>query len=197
MNIYRWLLCFPALAICALHFNRLRFRETDGEHLGKSSFSPTPTNSIALKMSIANARPEEAETGRLLAAELKREGFVVVPEEQADYLLSYVVSGNLEQHILSNTLSGQSPTQETSQTVNGPATLYVYSGVEKSYQIQVRDIRLFLYTNPATNPRGLQLVWQGTITIGKDNSVQGEQALLRTLLHYFGKIENDKVDLVQ
>jgi hypothetical protein len=196
MNIYRWLVWFPALAICALISAGCTSVKPMVNTWGNSTFSPTPTNSIALKI-ITNARPEEAETGRLLAAELKREGFVVVPDEQADYLLSYVVSGNLEQHVLSNTLSEQSPAQETRQTVNGPATLYVYSGVEKSYQIQVRDIRLFLYSNPATNPHGLQLAWQGTITIGKDNSVKGVQALLRTLLQYFGKIENGKVDLAK
>jgi hypothetical protein len=196
MNIYRGLLWFPALTICVLISTGCTSVKPMVNTWGNPVFAPTPTNSIALKMT-ANARPEEAETGRLLAAELKREGFVVMPEEQADYLLSYVVSENVEQHILSNTLSGQSPMQETKQTVNGPATLYVYSGEEKSYQLQVRDIRLFLYANPATNPHGLQLAWQGTITIGKDNSVKGEQALLRTLLHYFGKIENGKVDLVK
>lgn len=196
MNIYRWLLLFPALLICVLISMGCASMKPMVNTWGNPVYSPTPTNSIALKMS-ANARPEEAETGRLLAAELKREGFVVKPEEQADYLLSYVVSGNVEQHILSNTLSGESPVQENTQTVNGPGTLYVYSGVEKSYQLQVRDIRLFLYANPATNPHGLQLAWQGTITIGKDNSVKGEQALLRTLLHYFGKIENGNVDLVK
>ncbi len=196
MSLYRLLLLFPGLLICLLISTGCASVKPVVNTWGNPTFSPTPTNSIALKM-MANARPEDAETGRLLAAELKREGFVMAPEAQADYLLSYVVSGNLEQHVLSNTLSGQTPTQETSQTVNGPATLYVYSGVEKSYQLQVRDIRLFLYSNPATNRKGLQLAWQGTITIGKDNSVKSVQALLRTLLHYFGKIENDKVDLVQ
>lgn len=196
MSLYRLLLLFPGLLICLLVSTGCASVKPMVNTWGNSAFSPTPTNSVALKIS-ANARPEEIETGHLLAAELKSEGFVVKPEEQADYLLSYVVSDNVEQHILSNTLSGQSPVQENTQTVNGPGTLYVYSGVEKSYQIRVRDIRLFLYANPATNPRGLQLAWQGTITIGKDNSVKGEQALLRTLLHYFGKIENDKVDLVK
>jgi len=196
MNIYRLLLLSPALLICLLISTGCASVKPMVDTWRNPAFSPTRTNSIALQP-VANARPQDQVTGHLLAAELQREGFVTTPPEQADYLLSYVVSGNLEQHILSNTLAAQTPQQESGQTVAGPATLYVYSGVEKSYQLQVRDIRLFLYTNPATNPRGLQLVWQGTITIGKDNSVHGEEALLRTLLHYFGADQNGTVALIK
>ena len=46
------------------------------------AFSPTPTNTIALKLH-ENPQPGDAETGQLLQAELQREGFALVPEERA------------------------------------------------------------------------------------------------------------------
>ena len=158
------------------------------------SFSPTSTNTIALKRNV-NARPMDTETGRLLADEMRREGFLLAPEERADYLLSYVVSENVEEHTVAENYTP--PAAPPSQTVTQPGLIYSYSSVEKSYFIHVRDIRLFLYTNPRTNPAGLQLAWQGTITIGREKSARDEQAVLGTLLHYFGGEQNGPVDLVR
>lgn len=160
------------------------------------AFSPTPTNTIALTLH-EGAKPEDAETGQLLQAELQREGFVLVPEERADYLLTYVVSENQEEHdwVDNQSLAGMPPSQAPGQVAVGPSTSYASVGVEHSYVVQNRDIRLLLYTNPKTNPAGLQMVWQGTITVEKGHSSGDEQVQLRTLLHYFGGDENGTVNL--
>ena len=159
------------------------------------AFPPSHTNTIALKLN-ANARPVDVETGKLLENELQQEGFTLAPEAQADYLLSFVVSDNVEEHVLANNAATQSA-PPSSPPVDQPGLVYSYSSVEKSYYIHTHDLRLFLYTNPRTNPSGLQLAWQGAITLGKIKSAGDMQTVLKTLLHYFGGQQNGKVALVQ
>ena len=196
MNFYRCLLLLPSSLLCILLFAGCASapRPMVDTWLN-SSFSPTPTNSIALQP-VANARPVDIATGKLLADEMQREGFVLVPADHADYLLSYVVSENVEEHVVSENSQAQAlpPSTPSPQDVAQPGVVYSVSSVQKSYYVRVRDIRLFLYTNPKTNPAGLQLAWQGTITIGKGMSAKGEQAELQTLLHYFGTEHNGTVD---
>jgi hypothetical protein len=130
---------------------------------------------------------------------LHREGFKLVPEDQSDYLLSYVISENLVERdyvVRSATVPPPSPST-MGQAPAQPGTGYSYSGVQKSYSYPTRDIRLFLYSNPKTNPAGLQLVWQGTITLVKKTSPESEPLLFKALLHYFGGDKNGPVDLGQ
>ena len=162
------------------------------------AFSPTPTNSIALKMHEA-AKPEDAALGQVLLAELQREGFNLVPEERAEYLLSYMVSENQVEHhwVQSSPAPMESPPAFVAgQPGTGPGAAYNYNQEEKTAVVETRDIRLFLYTNPKTNPAGLQLVWQGTITVNQDHPPGDEQILFKALLHYFGGDENGSVKLV-
>ncbi len=199
MNFYRWLLLPPASLLCVLLSAGCASAPSPMLNTWLNpSFSPSPTNSIALQP-IADPRPVDVATGKLLADEMRREGFVLAPAAHADYLLSYVVSENVEQHVLSEGSKAQAPPPSISspQDVTQPGVVYSVSTVQKSYYLHVLDIRLFLYTNPKTNPAGLQLAWQGTITISKNESAKSEQAVLRTLLHYFGTEHNGTVDLVR
>ena len=157
------------------------------------AFSPTPTNTIALTLHEA-AKPDDAAMGQLLQAELQREGFALVPAERADYLLSYMVSDNQVEHHWME--SNPAPMEQPPAFVDGqmgtpPGGQPTQR--EETTVIQTRDIRLFLYTNPKTNPAGLQLVWQGTITVEKAHPPGDEQLLFKTLLHYFGADENGAV----
>jgi hypothetical protein len=160
------------------------------------AFSPTPTNTIALTLHEA-AKPDDAAMGQLLQAELQREGFALVPAERADYLLSYMVTDNqIEHHWME---SHPAPMEQPPAFVNGQLATSSGPGFgqpsqyEETAVVQTRDIRLFLYTNPKTNPAGLQLVWQGTITVEKAHPPGDEQLLFKTLLHYFGADENGAV----
>jgi len=105
----------------------------------------------------------------MLIAELKREGFHVVPLDKADYLFACAAEGS------DPTLS--------------PAT------ASSAVVFHNRGIRLCLYSNPQTHPGRLNLAWQGYIAAGPNTSAEGEMALIRTLLGYFGRDQHGPVNL--
>jgi hypothetical protein len=161
-------------------------------------YSPTPANKIALT-DRPNPRPQDATLGRLLVAELQRKGFALVPSEQADYLLTYVVSVSYdEEHRPVATTVVSAPSQAAwddatmSQAWHSsvPPTVYANPVIYRS-----RDLRLYLYTNPKTHSGNFQMVWQGDIAAGLTASAERDSVLVRTLLDYFGKDQNGRVDL--
>jgi len=149
-------------------------------------FSPSRTSPITFKTNV-NAFSEDVAAGHILADELQQEGFKLVSEDQSDYLLSFVISQNLEEHtytVYHTVQNSTQPTRETGGIVTTPT--YSYDTQQNSYAFPTRDIRLFLYTNPKTNPAGLQLAWQGTLTLYKKTTPETQQELFKTLLQSFG-----------
>jgi hypothetical protein len=71
-----------------------------------------------------------------------------------------------------------------------PPTVYVNPVIYRS-----RDLRLYLYTNPKTHSGNFQMVWQGNITTELTASPERDSVRIRTLLGYFGKDQNGRVDL--
>ena len=197
MKTFR-LITLPALSIvCALFSTGCASTQPTVNTWRNPAFSPTPASTIALKLH-EGATPKDAETGQLLQAELQSEGFKLVSEEKADYLLSYMVTDNqVEKSWMENNSAPamQQPAYVQGQIGMTPSETYGNSQVERTAVVRTCDIRLFLYTNPKTNPAGLQMVWQGTLTLGKDPAPGDEQVLFKTLLHYFGGDENGAVKL--
>jgi hypothetical protein len=165
-------------------------------------YSPTPADKIALT-DRPNPKPQDATLGRLLVAELQRKGFALVPSEQADYLLTYVVSVSCNEehrHVSTTVVSAPSQVawdnttmpQAMPQAWNSsvPPTVYVNPVIYRS-----RDLRLYLYTNPKTHSGNFQMVWQGNITTELTASPERDSVRIRTLLGYFGKDQNGRVDL--
>jgi hypothetical protein len=165
-------------------------------------YSPTPADKIALT-DRPNPRPQDATLGRLLVAELQRKSFALVPSEQADYLLTYVVSVSCNEehrHVSTTVVSAPSQVawdnttmpQATPQAWNSsvPPTVYVNPVIYRS-----RDLRLYLYTNPKTHSGNFQMVWQGNINTELTASPERDSVRIRTLLGYFGKDQNGRVDL--
>jgi hypothetical protein len=94
-------------------------------------------------------------------------------------------------------IPGRSPTPQTTEQIfissmdtprTYPTSTFIYHS---------KDIRLYLYTNPQTQPGRLRLVWQGSIAAGESVSAERELLLLQTLLSYFGKDQNGRVNLAQ
>ena len=160
------------------------------------AYTPTAASPIALNIPVG-AKPEDAAFGDLLRAELTNESFHLVPADQADFLLSYVVSDNEEEYDsapIHRIGPPEASAQNTGQIINPiPGPTGGDETPEKSYVVSTRDVRLFLYTNPKTNPKGLRLAWQGTITIDKGATPERQTALLRVLLADFGKNYNGPV----
>ena len=160
------------------------------------AYMPTAASPIALNIPVG-AKPEDAAFGDLLRAELTNESFHLVSADQADFLLSYVVSENEEEHEsapIHRIGPPEASAQNTGQIINPiPGPTGGDETPEKSYVVSTRDVRLFLYTNPKTNPKGLRLAWQGTITIDKGATPERQTALLRILLADFGKNYNGPV----
>ena len=145
----------------------------------------------------------------MVLVELQRSGFALVPNVEADYLMTYVFSENTEEHVWEEPRPAVNP-MKTAMIPNLPLTPQTTSQIfEQSLRSQptgnvfrtseyhYKDIRLFLYTNPKKNASGMQLVWQGTITVGNSTSPERELAMLKTLLNYLGKDYNGRVELTR
>ena len=169
----------------------------------ESPLIPERTHKVALIQQL-NPTPQTAELGRLLTAELKREGFNVVPTDQADYLLAYTLEDELvPQNRSIPTFEPASPPQTTGQVIDqDPARGYLgdstlgSTAVSQPVVFRSRGIRLFLYNNPKTHSGGFQIVWQGYIAAGQTTS-QRETALIKTLLSYLGQEHHGAVNLAQ
>jgi hypothetical protein len=169
-----------------------------------SPITPTRADTIALTLQ-ANPSRETAELGRLLTTELKREGFHLVPVDQADYLMAYALEDQLvDQGRSITTTIPASPPQTTGQVMEQPPTdgystapTISAQTVSQPIVYRSRGIRLFLYANPKTHPGGFQIVWQGYIAAGQASSAGRKTALIRTLLGYLGREYHGSVNLAQ
>jgi hypothetical protein len=170
-----------------------------------SPLTPTRADRFALTVQ-HNSSKETSEVGRLLTAELKWEGFNVVPVEQADYLMAYALEDELvqDQRHWITTTTPASPPQTTGQVMaQGPNSVYSVSPsipgsiVMQPVVFRNRGVRLFCYSNPKTHPGGFQIVWQGYITAGPTTSTECETALIRTLLGYLGQEHHGSVNLAR
>ena len=169
-----------------------------------SALTPTRSDKIALMLQ-HNPRPETAALGRLLTAELKREGFNLVPVEQADYLMAYTLEDELvDQGRSITTITPASPPQTTAQVMAQP--IIGHSATEPTIPARVvsepvvyrnRGIRLLLYNNPQTHPGSFQIVWQGYIAASGTTSAERETALIKTLLGYLSQEQHGSVNLAQ
>lgn len=170
-----------------------------------AGFSPKRTDKIAFALR-PNPNSEDAELGRLLTAELKREGFNIVPAAEADYTLAYVVEDDSTEHYLPErdfTVGG--PPQRTPNIVvpskmppPGLEEAQLYTPPSISPGVVVfhnKGLRLFLYTNPKAHGGNLQLAWSGCIEAGETVSSDREPLLIKTLLGYFGENYVGRVDL--
>lgn len=66
---------------------------------------------------------------------------------------------------------------------------------DSTYRFFSQNILLYLYTNPKTQAGNFKMVWQGSIEGGSSTSASHQQLLLQTLLRYFGKSQNGRVNL--
>jgi len=131
--------------------------------------------------------------------ELKREGFNLVPMEKADYLIAGTLTDELvtdQQHRITTTVPAPPP-QTTGQIMTLPSSSASETSISRPVIFRNRGIRLFLYTNPKTNPSGLQIAWQGYIATGQPATAERETLLIRTLLGYFGQEQHGPVNLGQ
>lgn len=163
-------------------------------------FNPSPANKFALT-DRRNPSPTDAKLGQLVVAELQAQGFQLVPAEQADYLLTYVLENNTEEDYHHPVVTAQpmmTPPQTTEQIGNpylGEGGMTAQPVVVTPNIYQVKDIRLYLYTNPKTHGGHFQLAWQGSISQGKAVPEKNEPALIKTLLGCLGKDHDGPVKL--
>lgn len=168
----------------------------------QSEFSPTRADRIALTLR-PRPSPEDAELGRLLVDELKREGFNLAPIEKADYLMACTLTDELvedRQHWITTTVPAPPPqttAQIMAQSPAPPSSSIPAASISRPVIFRNRGIRLFLYTNPKNNPGGLQIAWQGYIATGQPATAERETLLIRTLLGYFGQEQHGPVNLSQ
>jgi hypothetical protein len=163
-------------------------------------FAPARTDKIGLTLR-SNPSPEDAELGRLLVTELKREGFDLVPIEQADYLLAYALEDDRVEVDNYRTAppATMGPPQTTAQIISPPQR-HTYGGPAPGvsappFVFHNQGIQLYLYTNPQTRPGGLQVAWQGYVSTGQTVSTEQELVLIQTLLRYWGQEHHGPVSL--
>jgi hypothetical protein len=164
-----------------------------------TGFSPTRTDKIALTLR-PNPSTKDAELGRVLTAELKREGFNLVPQAEADYTLSYAVEDDsTETYVPQRDFVVATPRQ-TAQELAASATppppgfsrpppgFTPASFIGPTVVVyHNKGIRLYLYTNPKTHPGGLEMAWSGCIEAGDRVSAKREPLLIEALLTHFGQ----------
>lgn len=164
-----------------------------------SQTAPTRADTFALTLQ-PHASPQNAELSRLLTAELKREGFHLVPIAHADYLIAGILEDELVSQGRSVVLTTPgSPPQTAAQTAGRYAAEPTFSSttVLQPVVFRKRGIQLFLYRNPKTHPGGFQIVWQGYIAAGYAASAEDETARIKTLLGYLGREYHGSVNLAQ
>jgi len=168
---------------------------------GRPGLAPQRTDKIALTAR-PNPNDADAQLGRMLVPELQAAGFVMVPVEEADYLLAYAVEDDAtvergHKTVLAPSKPAFNHPQTTQQIVDQnlarrqPENLRVPT----TYVDERQGIRLYLYTNPKTHSGKFNLAWSGCIDAGEKVSAEREPLLIRTLLGYFGKAYNGTVDL--
>ncbi|PYI82440.1 MAG: hypothetical protein DME26_17655, partial [Verrucomicrobia bacterium] len=170
-------------------------------------YSPNPTSRIALANHL-KPRPEEEALCVALTAELKQQGFHLVPQEEADYTLTYWIEDNWYlREIPKRTYDpGVSPVSTPMQPLP-PGAAAIYSDpFNRSYRVTetlvddsvpVQGIRLQLYYRPSGRTGRPQTVWEGYIDAGFKVSPEREPALLKTLLTFFGKDYTGRARLVE
>lgn len=203
MKLFRWLaLAWRVSALVILMAGCATHRPVISTW-NESQKVPGRTDKIGLIKQL-NPASQTAELGRLLTDELKREGFNVVPTDEADYLMAYSLEDELVPQDRSVTMmEPASPPQTTAQVID-QAGARGYSGdptlparpVSQPVVFRSRGIRLFLYNNPKTHPGGFQIVWQGYIAAGQATPKR-ETALIKTLLGYLGQEHHGAVNLVE
>ena len=166
----------------------------------ESPYAPTRADKIALTLR-PEASPEDAELGRLLVDELRREGFHLVPIAEADYLMACTLEdervADPEHRITINTPAA--PPQTTGQILSQSESFTSLPARQVLHAVVFRNrgIRLFLYNNPETHPGGLAIAWQGYITTAPAATAEQETLLIRTLLGYLGQEQHGPVNLNQ
>ena len=151
-----------------------------------------------------NPTPEDAELGRILLAEMQREGFTFVPATRADYLLTYMTDNTTEKQLNMRTLpqesmlSGRPLTPQNNlqiaEAANTPQSMVT---TINTFTFHSKQLSLYLYTNPQKQIGGLKMVWQGTIDAGSSLTEDRELILIRNLLGYFGKNHQGAISLAQ
>ncbi len=170
-------------------------------------YSSSPTNRIALANHL-KPRPQEEALGIALTAELKQQGFRLVPQEEADYTLAYWIEDNWYlRSIPKRTYEpGVSPASAPLAPLpRGAAANYPYpldrpyrvTETEVDDSVPVQGIRLQLYYRPSGRTGRPQTVWEGYIDAGFKVSPGREPALLKTLLTFFGKDHAGRARLVE
>jgi hypothetical protein len=167
-------------------------------------FSPTRSDKIAL-MRRPNPNDQDARLGRVLTAELKREGFNLVPPAEADYLLAYAVEDDwVENDLPTHPVQPLEP--EVTTAVIGPngGGVVITSPVPAGPQFppaaapyHSKGIRLYLYTNPKTHAGDFETAWEGAIDAGQRISPEREPVFIKTLLLYLGQDHVGRVKLAE
>jgi len=164
-------------------------------------YSPNPTNRIAL-VNHLKPRPEEQMLCIALTAELKQQGFHLVPQEEADYTLTYWIEDNWRPRktpVQTYDPFGYDPrfgggSMPTPQFFPGGATIYPIplntpprTEIMIDDPVSVQGIRLQLYSRASAQGGRPYTAWEGYIDAGFKVRPEREPVLLRTLLTYFGK----------
>jgi hypothetical protein len=205
--LFPWLMVVALAPGCASHKAYVLARRD-------ASFSPTPATRIAM-VDHLKPRPEDQELSVALMAELKRQGFHLVPQGEAEYTLSYWIEENWRQRkVLVKTYDpvGLDPGFNSSaiprsqleygMAVSG-GTIYPSprdGRVTETWvddPVAVQGIRLQLYSRESARAGRLQTAWEGYIDAGFKVSPEREPILLRTLLTYFGKDYAGRARLVE
>ncbi len=171
------------------------------------------THASTDKIALANqnqAGPEEQELARALVAELERQGFRIVPQNDADYTLTVTIEDDwrTRKTIVRNvepalglgvpgpqTASGM-PVAETPGIYHRHNTPYQYQTARVvDEQVPAQGIRLRLYSRASIRAGRLQTAWDGYIDGGPRVSPEQQPVLLRTLLAQFGRDFSGRVPL--
>lgn len=172
-------------------------------------YSPNPTNRIAL-VNHLKPRPEEEALRAILTAELKQLNFHLVPQEQADYTLTYWIENNWELRKVPEQTYDPSFGPPFTTAPIGPlppgATVFYQDTLHPPHRametmvehaIPVQGIRLQLYSRPSTPAGRPETVWEGYIDAGSKVAPEREPVLLKTLLTFFGKDHAGRTKLVE
>ncbi len=162
-------------------------------------YTPSSASKLALT-DRPNPSAEDAALGKLLVADLTQRGFNLVPTEQADFLLTYVLDENLETdygnlNILPNPTRPPQTTGQIYDPIRNTGPVNPVTAEVRPAVYRTRYIRLYLYTNPKTHDGKFTLAWQGSIAQGDSVPAGHEALLLKTLLNYFGTDKNGPVKL--
>lgn len=170
---------------------------------------PKPLPAAAKKIAILPSpqpQPSEEFLVKCVATGLKQAGLEIVPQPQADFMLSCAFEDDWQTYQRPTTPTVAPYMQSSTGPILVPPGTLLFKGsrwsgespITSTYteeQVAIKGIRLRIFWNRGLQTGHFETAWEGYIETGRQSDEEREPILIRTLLRYFGRNYSGKAKL--